>query len=74
MGKNADNVNYEELIKERDKLIKEVRALEREVMRDRSNDCKLETPPVIPYIAKLNQLGMLCLDMAEKYNVKQADS
>lgn len=51
MGKNADNVNYEQLIKDREKLIKEVRTLEREVMRDHSNDCKLETPPVIPYIA-----------------------
>ena len=56
-----------------DKLIKEVRALEREVMHDRSNDCKLGIPPVIPYVAKLNQLGILCLDMAEKYNGKQAD-
>ena len=74
MGKNADNVNYEELIKERDKLIEEVRALEREVMRDHRNDCKLGIPPVIPYIATLNQLGMLCFDMAEKYNGEQADS
>ena len=66
MGKNADNVNYEELIKERDELIKEVRALEREVIRDHSNDCKLETPPVYLYKAKLLELGMICQSMAEK--------
>lgn len=66
MCKNVDNVNYEQLIKDREKLIKEVRALEREVMRDHSNDCKLETPPVYLYKAKLLELGMICQSMAEK--------
>ena len=74
MSKTEDNVNYEQLIKDRDKLIKEVRALEREVMRDRSNDCKLSYPPVPEYTAKLLQLGMICELMAEKYKWQPTES
>ena len=65
MSKSADNVVYEDLIRERDKLIKGVRKLEKEVMRDHSNDCMLNVPPVFEYKAKLHQLGSLCLIMAD---------
>ncbi|MBR4494162.1 MAG: hypothetical protein IKP14_05575 [Clostridiales bacterium] len=74
MSKTEDNVNYEQLIKDRDKLIKEVRSLEREVMRDRSNDCKLSYPPVPEYTAKLLQLGLLCQLMSEKYKWQPTES
>ena len=74
MDKTEDNVNYEDLISRRDKLIKEVRALEREVMRDCSNDCKLSYPPVPEYTAKLLQLGLICQLMSEKYKWQPTES
>lgn len=66
-----ENESYEELIKERDKLIREIRYFEKHREEIMNNDENYICPsPDVVYQWNLDVLGSLCVLISDKFNEK----
>ena len=65
------NETYEKVLKERDKIIREIRYFEKhreEIMN--SEECCISVSPDIVYLWNLKYLSLLCTLLYEKFNEK----
>ncbi|MCR4880785.1 MAG: hypothetical protein K6A44_02385 [bacterium] len=66
-----ENETYEKLIKERDKLIRDVRYFEKHREEIMNNDTERICPsPDVVYQMNLEYLGALCMQISKKFNEK----
>ena len=62
--------SYEELIKERDRLIKDVRYFEKHIEKFMNNESGIHPSPDVKYQIYLDYLGELCKLLSDKFNEK----
>ena len=66
---DLEDESYEELIKERDKLIREIRHFEKHRAEIMNSDEEIICPsPDVIYQWNLDALGLLCMSISKKFN------
>ena len=68
---DLEGESYEQMIKERDKLIREIRHFEKhreEIMK--SEEAQICPSPDVIYQWNLDALGFLCMSISRKFNEK----
>ena len=66
-----ENESYEKLLKERDKLIREIRHIEKhreEIMNRENTEIIMCPTPDVFYQVHLEYLGLLCMLISRKFN------
>ena len=62
---------YNELLVERDRLIKSIKEFERNIGKEDDTDCIIVSPsPEVVYQVELEYLGKLCELISNKYNLE----
>lgn len=65
-----ENETYEKLIKERDRLIRDVRYFEKHLEEQMQNEIRICSSPAVVYQMHLEYLGALCILISKKFNEK----